>query len=310
MNIVKFKDVILTSETAPLLTEKQIEFFNEYLKGKYSYALNWKYAVPFEDATETEIAQLSEELTLPAEVTVASLDLSILPSEVIDIETTDHINSVSKYKSYNNFIPDSDITIDELKLFRRWLASTLLDMDADTKEYDEKTSQMLNYYKKDMYDEVIKQLTNFRVIDNKVIFTTTSTCNCTPVVGAQLSTTSTCDPILIYRKSIYDFMVQTFSKIDFWTVLDVEFLTQFKAYIDGIIGYNLPLYTSEYVSEFADCSCINTIDPAQQALMRILKNLSTSLQYMIDRDVDGHKNFIGQTLREWSSKLYEKMQWT
>lgn len=237
------------------------------------------------------------------------IDLSLLPLDVIDVDTNERINSVSRYKSYNDFIPDTDIGIDDLKNFRTWLAETLLDMDVDVKSYDEKTTQMLNYYYKGMYDEVIKQLTNFRVIDNKVIFTTTSTCNCTPVVGAQLSATSTCDPILIYRKSIYDFMVQTFSRIDFWTVLDVEFLTMFKAYIDGIIGYNLPLYTSEYVSEFADCACINTIDPAQQTLMRILKNLSASLQYMIDRDVDGHKNFIGQTLREWSSKLYEKMQW-
>lgn len=74
MNIIKFKDVILTPETAPLLTENQIEFFNDHLRGKYSYALNWKYAVPFEDATEAEFAQLSKELTLPAGVTVKFLD--------------------------------------------------------------------------------------------------------------------------------------------------------------------------------------------------------------------------------------------
>ena len=239
---------------------------------------------------------------------------NVLPFNLIqqykDTASTDNANSISRYESYNEFIPDTNIPLDKLKKFRWWLANELLVMDKDVKSYDEKTVQMLTYYQSNMFDDTVNHLLNFRVVDNKIIYAQTSTCNCTPVIGAQLSTGSICDPVAIYRQGIYEFMVKIFSQTDFWTVLDVEFLQMFKAYIDGIIGYNLPLYISDYVSEFADCSCVNVATTAQQLLQRILKNLSTSLQYMIDDKVDGHKNFIADSLREWSSKLYEKMQWS
>lgn len=297
MNIVKFQDLHIEGDA----------LFNDNFKGKYCYAPRMTWAVPFDVLTEGSYTRLE----IDGDINTVSTYIALSDyTDYIDEDSAERANSITKYVSFNNFVPDTKLTLDELKLFRRWLASTLLDMDEDTKDYDEKTVQMLSYYKQDMYDEVVKQLSNFRVIDNKIVFATTSTCNCTPVIGAQLSTTSTCDPIAIYRQAIYDFMVKTFSNIDFWKDLDVEFLQEFKLYIDGIIGYNLPLYISDYVSEFADCSCVNASITAQQLLQGILKNLSTSLQYMIDNQVDGHKNFIADSLREWSSKLYEKMQWT
>lgn len=296
MNIVKFHDTHIEND----------DTFNGYFKGKYCYAPHMTWAVPFDNLTESEYTNLE----VDGDISIVSTYINISDyAEFIDEEATERANSVAKYVSFNNFVPDTDISLDDLKLFRRWLASTLLEMDKDIKSYDEKITQMLTYYQMDMYDDVVKQLSNFRIVDNKIVFTNMSTCNCTPVIGAQLSTESICDPIAQYRQAIYEFMVQTFSNIDFWKDLDVEFLQEFKAYIEGIIGYNLPLYISDYVSEFADCSCVNVANTAQELLQRILKNLATSLQYMIDNQVDGHKNFIADSLREWSSKLYEKMQW-
>lgn len=241
-----------------------------------------------------------------------TIDYDYIPfsllTQYVDTETTEKINNVNKYKAYNEFIPDSEITLDELKKFRWWLADTLLAMDEGVGDYDDKTNQMLEYYQKNMYNEVIDQLTNFKSDNAKITFSTMNTCACTQNLTTEF-TTSGCDPIAIYRQNIYEYMVKTFSEIDFWKDLDIDFLSDFKLYIDGIISYNLPLYTSEYVTEFADCSCVNVADTAQKLLQQILKNLSTSLGYMIDGQVDGHKNFIIDSFNSWASKLYEKMYW-
>jgi hypothetical protein len=63
MNIVKLKDIILTEENAPQLTEEQRELFNTKFRGRYVYVVNWKYCVPLEDMTAKEYAQLSRILT-------------------------------------------------------------------------------------------------------------------------------------------------------------------------------------------------------------------------------------------------------
>lgn len=297
MNIVKFKDVRIDGD----------KLFNENFKGKYCYAVKMTKAVTFDSLTESQYSLAEQTGLLPE----GAIEISLSDyNDYIDFETTSKINSITKYESYNQFIPDTEITIDELKKFREWLATTLLDLDQDAREYEEKTKEMLWYYKKNMYNNVVKQLSNF-IPKNQTVsiqFTPTSSCACTQHVDMTGLTTA-CDPVSTYKKGVYEHMVTTFSQVDFWKDLDADFLTNFKAYIDGIIGYNLPLSTVDYVSEFADCGCVNVADTAQKLLINILKNLSTSLGYIIDGDITGHKNFIASSFREWAEKLYEKMYW-
>ena len=64
MNIVKFRDIILDeSNNKNNLSEDKVLFFNEKLKGKYAYAVNFRHIIPFEDIT-CEFAR-PKFLTLP-----------------------------------------------------------------------------------------------------------------------------------------------------------------------------------------------------------------------------------------------------
>ena len=76
--------------------------------------------------------------------------------------------------------------------------------------------------------------------------------------------------------------------------------------MDNIINVNLPLVSSKLEDGFIDCTCKSNID---DNYMDILKRLSISLEYIENRDIQGHKNYINDSLRDWSSILYENMQW-
>ena len=51
----------------------------------------------------------------------------------IDQEATDAANCVNTYKMKNSYAPDADITAEEVKLFRMWLATTLLLFDQNNR---------------------------------------------------------------------------------------------------------------------------------------------------------------------------------
>lgn len=263
-----------------------------------------------------------------------------LLTEYVDIEETSNANSVVLFLAANKYSSDEDITVEELKKFRTWLATYLLYFDQDDegkqqyKIFDEETTHMLLYYKKEMYDDVIKYLSKFSD-QTFTLVSTVSSCGCNSLgtVGGTVVNTlpytnlkmtscgcntnalsgnkaiDRCDPIMIYRKNIYLKMVKTFSVIDFWKTFGKNFLTDFKKYIDGIIKLNLPLTTSTFISTFADCGCLNQADAEQLKNISILKDLSRSIQYLIDDQESGNKNFIQNTLQSWSSLLYESMRW-
>lgn len=119
MNIVKFRDVVIEDN-----------IYNRELKGKYVYAVHWTYLLPL-DTDIQEIIRLEKTPNL-------ELDRPLLStySEYLDLEQTEEINqkTVDKLLYLNNLTPDDDITIEELKIFRRWLAIQLLGTVEDTKE--------------------------------------------------------------------------------------------------------------------------------------------------------------------------------
>ena len=253
-------------------------------------------------------------------------------TDYVDVNETEKVNAIYKYIEYNSFTPDKELTLEQIKMFRTWLATVLFNLLLKEPGVEKNTIAMLNYYKNEMNDNVIDTLASFHVDMPQVgIYTAgvqgvtginiissikKSSCSCThssiAAMLAQPSSVSVCDPIAIYRKALYSQMVDVFSDINFWMQRmqrEKALLLEIKRYIDAIIKLNLPLTASQYVSELYDCNCLTSTDSAQERLMSILKNLSTAFDYMANDKVTGNKNFIGDTLNQWATKLYEIMRW-
>ena len=307
MNIVKFRDVILNEENNTYsLSEEKVELFNNKLRGRYAYAVNFVHIIPLEDITQKQYYEISvDESKLDGITYIELVDVK----EFIDIEETEKSNSVVNFIEANKFTLDDDITLDEIKRFRTWLAETLLSILV---EPEEQTKEMLEYYANEMYDDTIKHLTHFAQYGGAPTVINFSSCNCTAnknLVAQNQGALYSCDPIAVYRKGVYDKMVDVFSSIDFWKNLSTDFLTEFKKYIDGIIKLNLPLYTSPYVSDLFDCGCLSDHNSLQIKMIGYLQSLSTALGYLKEGDLYSHKNMISDSLLKWSSYLYEKMRW-
>jgi hypothetical protein len=328
MNIIKLKDIIMPD------TEPQSTFFNEFLKGKYAYWVQMRYVVPiglheFDGrrvgmkhegyvACEEDIRKLlmKEDGTYPKPYGSECIDVYNIIHYVDTIET-DKANSIMEFEVKNQFSPDADITTDELKKFRTWLATTLLSMDKNDKGevmkliFDDSQIHVLNYYINGMFDSTIKILTEFGATELK--FTDTlndSSCGCSHM-NHNLSTLygtsiAVCDPISIYKKNIYEKMIQMFSNIEFWAQWSPEFIFEFKKYIDNIVKLNLP-FAHLMSDKFSDCDCID--NSSQEEAMDILKRLSVALNYIYNGQIVGHKNYITSALTDWSAVLYESMEW-
>ena len=342
MNIVKLKDIIL-DESCGLSPEK-IELFNTQFKGRYVHCINWTYLIPLEEMGNEAAIELSKELCIDLFSDLKAMQKGITTTiridqypwfylheleKYIDVNDTEKVNAIYKYIEYNSFTPDKELTLEQIKIFRTWLATVLFNLLSKEPDVEKNTIAMLNYYMNDMNDSVIDTLASFHVDMPQVgIYTAgvqgvtgidvissikKSSCSCThssiAAMLAQPSSVSVCDPIAIYRRALYTQMVDVFSDINFWMQREKELLLEIKRYIDAIIKLNLPLTASQYVSELYDCNCLTSTDSAQERLMSILKNLSTAFDYMANDKVTGNKNFIGDTLNQWSTKLYEIMRW-
>ena len=304
MNIVKFSDIILNEQNSAELSQEERDLFNTKFKGKYAYCVNWIYVIALEDITYQEYIDISIGDNLIAE----HLDLEPIKNYV-DISATQDANMVEKYLLANEFTPDSNITIDELKLFRTKLADMLY--KAIGYNLDNVTKEMLNYYKEEMLDNTIEHLSYFaNETEHDLISTAnTNTCGCqnnTQIFNQQ--SILSCNPIYIYRKGVYEKMVSVFSDIDFWLKLDKVVLNEIKRYIDGIIECNLPLHTSQFSTTLHDCGCL-TRNNVQEERMQILKDLSSCFYFLATDNYINKKNHISLTLNKWSSLLYEKMRW-
>lgn len=320
MNIIKFQDKIMPAEMP------MAEYFNKYLKGKYAYWVQMRYVVSFDHmrhegyvACEEDITKLlqKEDGTYPRPYGAPSLDIYMDGViHYVDSIETDRINNTVDFRMKNKYVADEDITIDELKVFRTWLATEILKMD-QTELGEQKNSilneldtHVLEYYKNGMYDNTIRVLSDFGTSLPPLEKVTTNTCGChnnSSLNALYMDINNPCDPIAIYKQNIYNKMVVMFSKLEFWTQWSPEFLGVFKKYIDNIINLNLPLTPNNMISNFTDCGCNNENEDNN---IDILKRLSVSLGYMINDDIVGHKNYIYDALSNWSSMLYENMYWS
>lgn len=333
MNIIKLKDIMMPDDLI------KSSFYNNYLKGKYAYWVQMRYIVPmglsFNETTkemvgmkhegyvacESNIKKLlrKEDGTLPTPFGSECFDIfeeeEIIP--FIDQIETDIINSTSNFRLKNQFTTDSDITIEEVKKFRTWLASTLLSLDQTEKGeqrnqlFDDIQTHVLSYYSNSMYDKTIQILSGFKPVPNLTV--ETSACGCTHsnnLSSLYNENIHICDSVSEYRKNLYNVMVSMFSEIDFWNneQMPKEFILEIKKYIDNIIKLNLPLKSSSSIEKYTDCGCVSNSNEQDQYIY-ILKRLSMSFGYIYNSDVIGHKNYISDALRDWATGLYEYMEW-
>jgi len=364
MNLVKFQDVIMTLDTLkglpedhmlkvietepggyawlnnvdPWLTpEEFVGYFNNYLRNRYAYTIHWDRIVPMSDPTGDPYPtgnpfdmEDTGDSYVNLERGVTSSDHFYRFNDLMDwmdqATTMDILHSTqSRYYNSNKFTPE-DITIDDLKVFRSWLAERLLANESAIEDWKDPQmlTTMLTYYKQNMNDTVTDLLINFgkymepgslvagvgsQTVITPNLLKLSSGCGCNPTVQGigNVMFTSPCDPLQMYRNAIYNYMVEVFSNIQYW-MDQKEVCTEMKIYIDGILKSGLPL-GSRIIDPYADCGC-NTIDSNSQVRYRkMLEALSQSLQYIVDDQVAGNKNYIITSFTNWAYYLYEYMYW-
>lgn len=296
MNLVKFQDVIIEGD----------DFFNEKLKGKYAYVINWLYIVLL-DLQEKEYIQLSKE---QAEIDLENHLKKLYDyRQYIDAEETEKINSVDHYRYLNQFTPDEDITIDEIKQFRTKVALLLKDFyDFHTPEQSQ-LIQMINFYANNGTDDVINMLLNtmsmyYPSIDVKNIH---NSCGCgsnNNIITTANYNVNACDPVAVYTTSIYNIMVKYFSDIDFWTGKE-GIIKEIIKYLENIIKLNLPLTAAQEQQIACSITSINL----QEKYINALKNLVAAFNHIIDDEITTNKNFILSSLNFWAKELYNNMTW-
>lgn len=292
MNLIKLKDILLPS------TYDNSDYYNENLKGRYAYWVKMTYIVPFDSIDYNQYIKLEKSNDM----------LNYIKSDdiidYIDMTETNNVNNISEFILKNKSVTDSLITLSEIKRFRYWLASSLLEIKSD---FDDMTKHMLEFYKNDMYDSVIKYLDMFGGVDVSLSYESENVCGCCSGVTINELTTSlsNCNTINIYKNDIYQYMLGVFGDYGFWNQFSKEFLKTFKLYIDNIIKVGLPMIKGINNDIYRDCVCGVKEDNTNNI---ILSRLSNALGYIINDDIDGHKNYISDAFKDWSV-IYPMMNW-
>jgi len=286
-----------------------------------------RYVVPFDAITNKEYVEFEHDINLLIDWKGQGLskpkylfwDLYGKHSNLetwVDAEKTESANNIMPFLRHNQCTTDADLTIEEVKKFRTWLASALLEFDRNNEGaqkcqfYTEEFTDVLEYYAAGMYNVTVKRLSAIPAQFN-IIKTGVSSCGCgsgTDLSSLYQGSGALCDPLAVYRRSVYTSMCEKFADLDFWMDFPSVFLLEFKQYIDNIIALDLPLTKSQYTPVFVDCAC--QFNSEQMLNIEILRRLSKSLGYLADGDVVGNKNFISKALQEWSTDLYESMEWS
>lgn len=313
MNLIKIKDIILDATSG--LNEDGVSIFNNYLRGRYVHAINWQYVLPLEEADISTVKSVCDDLVGKQENDITNVlkKYHWLPLEdvqdYIDQTTTLNINDINKYISYNSFVP-SELTVGDLKKFRTWLASTILSFGVIQ---EDKIIHMLKYYANGMYDDVVKGLSDFGEDEYNIIKESSSSpCGCgssSSQTMEQLQNITLCHPLSTYRLNVYKYMTEVFSDMYWWLDFDRDFLIMFKMYIDNIIKANFSFSKASVIDDYAECTCRIDNNSKQNKSIERLSKLSEALGMMINNDISGHKNYINTALGDWSTYLYENMEW-
>lgn len=363
MNIVKFQDIVMTPEVlvdaeyadvvnadvngyewkddSPFRImdiDEFCDYFNTYLRNKFAYAIHWEYILPMNNPVDGKLYPVGNPFSPDDEISYVNMELGIAdPSSLFkfndlaiwmdQVRTLDILqNDNIKFNYLNEFTPDNDITIDELKVFRSWLAGILL---ANTSMIDNWVNSdmlinMLTYYKQNLEDTTTGILKEFSYYMNDTVLVAGATqgnqinlatigshsgCGCfNSLQGVgNIAGVSGCNPLQMYRNAIYNYMVETFSNVDYWTA-QVEICVEMKKYLEGILKVGLPL-GSMIIDQYADCGCGTLDSNSQLRYRRMIEALIQSITYIIEGKVVGNKNYIATSFANWATYLYENMYW-
>ena len=355
MNILKFYDHVMTEENlvtaglaewngspeAPEFVWKSdccfaetgvgvsdfCAWFNDTLRGQWVLNLNcsWICALTPDNYTQYVYqSQNPDSIREPAEG--LPMDSWQIPTQAlawfVDWESTNKKmeDEFKKYQYLNEFTPDGDVTLEELKAFRMWLASILLANEPliESRSDARMLENMLRYYKHNMYSPVIKEFIDLQPYIAEPVLVTgragqttvalNSGCGCSGgMPRVDPSVTTQCDAVQMYRNGMYSYMVQVFSDIQYW-IEQREICVEMKKYIDGILKAGLVL-SSPVVDPYADCTCTSANEAEEQRYRTMLTNLSRALQLIIDNQVEGSRNMVGAAFHDWAAYLYEQMYW-
>lgn len=315
MNIIKLKDILMPE------TFFMAEFFNKNLKGKYAYWVQMRYIFPLDSLNYKTYIKYEQYDSIHflgpdilPHIDLYSEDCCMIDfvNMYVDIEETEKINSSVTYSIYNNYTSDFDIDINMLKKFRTWLAKELLKFNTDTcgcyiGKYNEDIIHMLEFYRGNMYNEVIKQLNIFGKQEYNITNNETSCGCCNSNINSLYNVDNImCDTISIYKDNIHKLMVKTFESLNFWKQFDTDFLRVFKKYIDNILRNNMIINKKTINNVLNTCNCDYSNDNFSKD---ILKRLSISLNYIITNSETGHINYIHDALYDWAEYLYDNMYW-
>lgn len=320
------------------------DYFNMYFRNRYAYAIHWNTIVAMNQGNESKekpgdpypVGNPFEETDMPTYVSIEkgtqlrkSVEQWNFDSMIqwMDRATTLKLlhNNRDKYLYLNEFTPDDDITIEELKVFRTWLAQILLANEPLIQERKDEDSlrMMLTYYAQNMKDDTVKSLSfmapymearsivagvNPGTLLGMSGIKLNSGCGCNG--GGILyngSSNAVCDPLSIYRNAIYNYMVEVFSDIYYWDA-QTEICIEMKKYIEGILKVGLPLSTN-IIDPFSDCTCSSVDTDAEAHYRKMLESLIQALEYIINGEILGNKLFINKAFNDWAVYLYEYMYW-
>lgn len=316
MNIVKLKDIMLPDDC------KFAKFFNENLKGKFAFWIQMRYIFPMNTMNLKTYIQyeqfdasdfLGDNILPHIDLYSEECCMFDFAQQYIDHAATERANAINEYHTANEYVADFDIDIEKLRNFRAWLAAEILSYSTgfDGNYLDNLNNNeihMLEFYKNDMYNDVIKYLSIFGQENAFELISNNTNCGCCNTNVASLyglTTGITCNALDVYIKNIHNLMVKTFEDVTFWMQFTKDFIAVFKKYIDNIIKTGLVI-NKDSGKLYAVCHCNND---STQAYTVMLQNLSDALQYIIDDEIRGHSNFIYDALHNWAEYLYDNMSW-
>lgn len=286
MNLIKFKDNIRPGDA----------YFNTYLKDQYAYWVRMRYVIPMSVISIHDYVSLERDIDLLKTLDPIYWDLED-PSDLkayIDEVETNKINDPKTYEHHNRYVCDPDITTDEVKKFRTWLATQLL----QNRTNNWKEERVFKYYVGGMMDDTVRWFAESAVTSPMNPITTTP-CGCGQVSTQSTNNLKVCDPLLIYRESIRNQMMALFSDLYFWLGLPLPLLKEIKIYLDHITRLGLQLRKTD--DRFVDC-CDKNSNKIN------LEGVSKAFEYMILDEVNGNKNFIAGKLRTLAN-IYEWLLW-
>jgi hypothetical protein len=286
MNLIKFKDNIRPGDA----------YFNTYLKDQYAYWVRMRYVIPMSVISIHDYVSLERDIDLLKTLDPIYWDLED-PGDLkayIDEAETNKINDPKTYEHHNRYVCDPDITTDEVKKFRTWLATQLL----QNRTNNWKEERVFKYYVGGMMDDTVRWFAESPVTSPMNPITTTP-CGCGQVSTTNPNSIKVCDPLLIYRESIRNQMMALFSDLYFWLGLPLPLLKEIKIYLDHITRLGLQLRKTD--DRFVDC-CDKNSNKIN------LEGVSKAFEYMILDEVNGNKNFIAGQLRTLAN-VYEWLLW-